>query len=195
VLAKDLLYRKIQYIMLETVNKMRPGAQNLLKSKRAVSAVISNLILIGAVIVVGFGMIVWAQSQSSNYNKNYSNLINSDISQLQERIALEACYNCTTGINNQNNLTAYLINSGTVNVTIQTVYVSSQSGNPNQYPFSLYNFNRPVPQLVPGNTLNATTGMREGYILITQITLPSLGSYSIKIITAGGSAFVFTFAV
>jgi hypothetical protein len=185
--AKDLLNRKTQYMLQETANKMKPRAQNLLKSGRAVSAVISNLILIGAVIVVGFGMIVWAQTQSSNYNQQYSSIINSDINQLQERIALEACYYNST----LTNLRAYLMNSGTVNVTIQTVYVGSQSSNLIPYSFTLYNFQG---QTVPGKTLNATTGMREGYVQISPITLSS-GSYQIRIITQRGSAFVFTFAV
>lgn len=159
----------------------------LLKSRRAVSAVISNLILIAAVIAVGFAVLAWSQSQSSSYTQQYSSAISSDINQLQERIALEwAYYNSTP-----TNLKAYLMNSGTVNVTIQTVYVSSQSGSPTQYNFTLYNLQN---QLVSGKTLNATTGMREGYVLVSSITL-SGGSYSLRIITARGSAFVFTFAV
>ena len=172
--------------MLRIVNKkMRPRFLKLLKSRRAVSAVISNMILVAAVIAVGFAVLAWAQSQSSNYTNQYGRAISSDINQLQERIALEACYNSTP-----TNLKAYLMNSGTVNVTIQTVYVSSQSGSPTQYSFTLYNFQ---DQLVSGKTLNATTGMREGYVLISPITLS--GSYSIRIITERGSAFVFTFAV
>jgi len=167
---------------------MKPRVQNLLKSGRAVSAVISNLILIAAVIAVGFVVIVWAQTQSSNYNQQYSSVIASDISQLQERIALEWGYYNSTA---PTNVKAYLMNSGTVNVTIQTVYVSSQSGSPIQCNFMLYNFQN---QPVPSRTLNATTGMREGYILISPVTLSS-GSYSIRIITARGSAFVFTLAV
>jgi hypothetical protein len=170
---------------METANKMKPRAKNLLKSGRAVSAVISNLILIAAVIAVGFAMIAWAQSTSSNYTNQYGRAISSDINQLQERIALEACYNSTP-----TSLTVCLMNFGTVNVTIQTVYVSSQSGSPIKYSFTLWS----QGQSVPGMTLNATTGMREGYVLISQIAL-SRGSYSIRIITAGGSAFVFTFAV
>jgi hypothetical protein len=185
--AKDLLNRKTQYILLEKANKMKTRAHNLLKSRRAVSAVISNLILIAAVIAVGFAVIVWAQSTSSNYTNQYGQAINTDINQLQERIALEACYNSTP-----TTLNAYLINSGKVNVTIQTVYVSSQSGNPTPYSFKLYTFQN---QLVPSNTLNATTGMREGYVSITLPNPLSGGSYSLRIITAGGSAFVFTFAV
>jgi hypothetical protein len=149
--------------------------------------VISNLILIGAVIVVGFAMLGWAQSQSSSYNQQYSSIISSDINQLQERIALEACYNSTP-----TNLKAHLMNSGTVNVTIQTVYVGSQSGSPTPYSFTLYDFQN---QPVSGKTLNATTGMREGYVLISFPTTLSRGSYSIRIITARGSTFVFTFAV
>jgi hypothetical protein len=166
---------------------MQPRFLKLFKSRRAVSAVVSNLILIGAVIVVGFAMLGWAQSQSSSYNQQYSSVISSDISQLQERIALEACYNSTP-----TNLKAYLMNSGPVNVTIQTVYVGSQSGSPIQYSFTLYDFQN---QPVSGKTLNATTGMREGYVLVSFPTTLSRGSYSIRIITARGSTFVFTFAV
>jgi len=167
---------------------MKPRVQKLLKSGRAVSAVISNLILIGAVIAVGFVVIVWAQTQSSNYNKQYSSVIASDINQLQERITLEACYNSTP-----TTLNAYLMNSGTVNVTIWTVYVSSQSGSLTPYNnFKLYTFQN---QLVSSNTLNATKGMREGYVQISLLTPLSGGSNLIRIITLGGSAFVFTFAV
>jgi len=166
--------------------RMQTRFLKLLKSRRAVSAVISNLILIGAVIVVGFAMLSWAQSQSSSYNQQYSSAISSNVNQVQERIALEACYNSTP-----TNLKAYLMNYGTVNVTIRNVYVGSQSGSPQLYNFALYNFQ---DKLVSGKTLNATTGMREGYVLISSITLSS-GSYSIRIITVGGSAFVFNFAV
>lgn len=183
--TKDLLNRKTQYTLLEKANKMKPRARNLLKSKRAISAVISNLILIAAVIVVGFAVIAWAQYSSTQYNEQYSSVINSDINQLQERIALEACYYTPT------NLKAYLLNSGPVNTTIQSVYVTSQSGSAQQYNFTMYDFQN---QLLSGKTLNTTTGMREGYILISPVTLNS-GSYSIRIITARGSAFVFTFAV
>jgi predicted PurR-regulated permease PerM len=166
---------------------MQPRFLKLLKSRRAVSAVISNMILVAAVIAVGFAMLGWAQSQSSNYTNQYGRAISSDINQLQERIVLEwAYYNSTL-----TNLKAYLMNSGTVNVTIQTAYVGSQSSSLTQYSFTLYNFQN---QLVSGKTLNATTGMREGYVLISPIILGS-GSYLIRIITARGSAFVFTFAV
>lgn len=185
--TKDLLNRNTQDILLEKANKMKPRAQNLLKSRRAISAVISNLILIAAVIAVGFAVIAWAQYSSSQYNEQYSSAINSDINQLQERVALEACWYDSTATS----LKAYLMNSGPVNVTIQSVYVSSQSGSAQQYNFTLHNLQS---QLLLGKTLNATTGMREGYVLISPISLSS-GSYSIRIITARGSAFVFTFAV
>ncbi|MCJ7469826.1 hypothetical protein MUO74_04910, partial [Candidatus Bathyarchaeota archaeon] len=111
-----------------------------LKNKNAVSAVISNMILVAAVIAVGFSMLAWTQSQSSNYTNQYGRAISSDINQLQERITLEwTYYNSTV----PKNLTAYLMNSGTVNVTIQTVYVGSQSGSSTQYNFTLYDFQVP----------------------------------------------------
>jgi len=166
---------------------MKPRVQNLLKSGRAVSAVISNLILIAAVIAVGFVVVVWAQNQSYNYNKQYSSAIAIDINQLQERITLETCYNSTP-----TTLNAYLINYGKVNVTIFNVYLSNQT---DLIPFNTFNLFTFQNQPVPSNTLNATIGMREGYVRILLLKQLSSGTYSIHIITAGGSAFVFTFYV
>jgi predicted PurR-regulated permease PerM len=160
---------------------VKPRAKNLLKSRRAVSAVISNLILIAAVIVVGFAVIAWAQSTSSSYNQHYSSAINSDINQLQERIVFEYIHYD----NAKNNLTVYLMNSGTIsNVMIATVYV-------NNTPNSTIAL-RLLSSGAPISSLNATI---EGYFsIIPYPSLASATSYSIKIITGRGSSFVGTFS-
>lgn len=154
----------------------------LFKDKRAVSAVIANLILIGAVIVVGFSVLFWAQYQSSVYTDQYSGIVGSDISQLQERLAFEYSYY------NSPSLKVYLLNSGPTNITIQTVYVGTSSA---PFSFSVNNF---AGNSVPSHTLNATTGTREAYITISPISLALNGTYSIRILTARGSSFVYSFA-
>jgi hypothetical protein len=152
---------------------------NLLKNRRGVSAVISNLILIAAVIAVGFVVLVWSQTQSSNYTNLYGNAINSDTDQLRERLAFEYIHYNSTG------LKVYVMNSGTIgNVSIASVYVNSIS------------YASPSLRLLSDNaqvsSLNAT---QEGYISIS--ISPALASgmnYPITIVTGRGSSFVATFA-
>jgi len=61
----------------------------LLHGKRAVNAVISNVILTGAVIVVSLVVLLWAQYRSSAYNEQYGEAMNADIARLKERLAFE----------------------------------------------------------------------------------------------------------
>lgn len=152
----------------------------LFKDKRAVNAVISNLILIAAVIVVGFAVLYWTQYQSSVYNAQYSDIVRSDISQLQERLALEYTYY------NSPTLKVYLLNPGAINVTIQTVYVGAVS-----FSFTVKDF---AGNTISSRTLGTAPGTREAYIEISPITLAAGGTYSIKIVTARGSSFVYSFA-
>jgi hypothetical protein len=139
------------------------------------------MILVAAVIAVGFAMLGWAQSQSSNYTNQYGRAISSDINQLQERIVFEYIrYD-----NAKNNLTVYLMNSGTIgNVIIATVYVNNTP-----------NSTIVLRLLSSGASISSLNATQEGYFSI--IPYPSLASganYSIKIITGRGSSFVGTFS-
>ncbi len=151
----------------------------LFKNRRGVSAVISNLILIAAVIAVGFTVLVWSQTQSSNYTNMYGNAINSDTNQLRERLAFEYIHYDSTG------LKVYVMNSGTIgNVSIASVYVNNVSyASPSLHLLSTD---------VQTGSLNTT---QEGYISIS--ISPDLApgmNYPITIITGRGSSFVATFA-
>ena len=152
-----------------------------LKNKHAVSAVISNMILVAAVIAVGFSMLAWTQSQSSNYTNQYGRAISSDIDQLKERIVFENIY-----YNNaQKNLTVYLMNSGTIgNVNITTVYV-------NNTPNSTIAL-RLLSSGASRGSLNAT---QEVYFSISPFPILALGTnQSIRLVTWRGSSFVGTFS-
>lgn len=153
------------------------------QNKKGISAVVSNVILAAAVIAIGFSVLSWAQYQSSTYQETQSVNINNNINQVQERLSLEYTHYSS------GNLKVYLMNSGFVNVTIQNVYLTSSSDNP--FSFQLFDLSTP-PAEVQNKVLNATTGMREGYIQ-TSAALYSGVSYSITVITSRGSSFVYSF--
>ncbi len=151
----------------------------LFKNRRGVSAVISNLILIAAVIAVGFTVLVWSQTQSSNYTNMYGNAIKSDTDQLRERLAFEYIHYDSTG------LTVYLMNSGTIgDVSIASVYVDNVS------------YASPTLHVLSDGTetssLNAT---QEGYFTISISPALAPGTnFPVTVVTGRGSSFVATFA-
>lgn len=151
--------------------------QRIRTNKRAVSAVLSNLILIAAVIVVGFAVIAWGQNQALQYQQTQSHIINQDINQLQERLSFEyISYDGTT-------LKVNILNSGTNNnINITNIKVAN---NPSSAVNNLY--------LLNGTQVNGLNIGQDGYFT-TQLT-PSLthGTYTIKITTNRGSNFATDF--
>jgi hypothetical protein len=162
--------------------KLRKVAK-LFRDRGGVSAVISNVILVGAVIAVGFGVMTWTYSQSSLYQAQYRESVSSDIDKLRERVSFEyVFYN-----NNTKSLSVYLMNSGKVdNVNFTTVYISSSSPivtfTSDQFQLKFLNPpQQPTPDLDMG---------QEGYVLLdlSSVTLPP-GKYTVKVETRRSSYF------
>jgi hypothetical protein len=152
-----------------------------LKERRAVSAVISNMILLSAVITVGFAVLAWTYSRSNSYMEQYGDAVSSDIDMLREKVAFEyISYNATAG-----NLTVYIMNCGKVDaVNLTTVYVSNSS-----WVSRFYNIN--LKFLNDNSTARLNMG-EEGYFLLSSTTLRALqtgASYKVTIITRRGSSF------
>ena len=164
---------------------MKPKeVQKLLRDRRGVSTVISNIILVGAVIAVGFTVVAWTYSRSSLYRAQYSESVNSDVDKLRERVSFEhVFYNNSAG-----NLSVYLMNSGKVgSVNFTTVYVSNTSWVGTYPTFQLKFLNgTSTPGLAVG---------QEGYFVISlsSITLTQGNVYTVKIVTWRGSSFDNTF--
>lgn len=153
--------------------------RKLLHKRRAISAVVSNVILAGAVIAVSFVVLFWARYRASAYNEQYGEAMNADIARLNERLAFEYIFY------NEGNLTVYLMNCGTVNnVTIQTVYV----GNSTWFiPFSSIGL-----KFLNGTSTNDLDIDEEGYFVLSSVSLAGK-SYSVRIVTGRGSTFDRTF--
>lgn len=170
---------KIQQKMLTLKRKLAP--RRFLRGQSGVSAVISNMILIAAVIVVGFVALSYAQSMSADYRADYGKTVNSDIGKLKEFLVMQYCqYNNTT-----KQLTVYLLNSGTVSLDVKAVYVD----NSPVAGFSVY----PMSDSQP--ILNRSIGGGVGAYAVLNLTGVAVqaGTNSIKIVTGSDSNFVFTF--
>jgi hypothetical protein len=164
---------------------MKPKeVQKLLRDRRAVSAVISNIILVGAVIAVGFTVVAWTSSRSSAYMTQYSESVDSDVDKLRERVSFEyVFYNNSAG-----NLSVYLMNSGKVDsVNFTTAYVSNTSwvGTFTSIQFQLKFLNG---TFTPGLAVG-----QEGFLVISPITLQLGTVYIVKVVTWRGSSFDNTF--
>ena len=145
----------------------------LIRNRRAINAVISNIILIGAVIVVGFAALSWSQYQSSTYQTQYTSDVNANIGQLQEKIVFEYIVKVDSS-----NLRVYLLNCGPwQNVTIKEVSVNGQR-NSTAIILQSLGAETPVPSLNVGEQ--------------AFFTVPASGSSTIivKIVTVRGSTFV-----
>ena len=111
--------RRLRRLSKRSVFAARP-LQALTANRRAINAVISNLILIAAVLAVGFTVLIWSQYQSANYQMQYSEDVNNNIAQVQEKIIFQ--YVGNTG----GSLKVYLLNCGSQNVTVSEVFVNGQ---------------------------------------------------------------------
>ena len=152
------------------------------KNKHAVSAVISNIILVAAVITIGFAAIAWTYSQSSAYMAQYGESVQSDVDKLRERVSFEyVFYN-----NTAKSLSVYLMNSGKVgDVNFTTVYISNSSW--------IVTFTSVQLKFLNGASTPDLDMGQEGYFALGSVTLQSGNAYTVKVVTWRGSSFENTF--
>jgi len=156
----------------------------LLHERRAVSTVVSSVILTGAVIAVSFVVLFWAQYRYSAYNEQYSEAMNADIARLKERLAFEYVFY------GGGNLSVYLMNCGTINdTTVKTGYVSTSTGELIKVfsSITLMHFNGAQ---IADKDLDRG---EEGYFVLSSLNLVKGTSYSVRIVTGRGSTFDHTF--
>lgn len=166
----------------------RPLIVTLFKSRRAVSAVISNIILIAAVIAVGFAALGWTYSSSNSYVTYYGGSVQSNVNQLKERLAFEyILYDNTT-----KSLSVYVMNYGNVGaVTLAKLTVSNSS-------WTISGTTAITLHLLNGTSSSALGVGQEGNFTWSPFPSSSTtlqgGSYTISLVTGRGSSFASTFA-
>jgi len=155
-----------------------------LSDKRAVSNVISATIMVGTVITLGFAVLAWSQSVSSNYNYQFSQTVTAEVDRLKEKLVFEYIYYNSSSTPKKVSL--YLLNSGTINnITILSVYISNSSG-------WLQSFSNPYLTLLNGSPASDQyIDMREERRtnLSLSTSLKKYADYSVRIVTGRGATF------
>lgn len=161
--------------------KHRFSLQRFVSSRCAISPVISSMILIAVVIVLGFSALAYARSVASNYQSQYQDNVNGDISKLKETISFEYVYfNSTT-----QHLSIYFMNIGSNSLEIDKVYLSTSS-----------TAIEPTLRFLSGGlATNKTLGLGDERLIDFSISALSNGSYTVKLTTIRGSSFAYTFVV
>jgi len=160
---------------------MQSKFQKRLKTRRAISAVISNMVLLAAVIAAGFVALQYTISTSNTYTTQYGTSAGSSINQLREKVAFEyVFYNSTS-----KTLTAYILNCGKIdNVSISAAYIRNQStlidSKTNGIP--LYFLNNTSAQ-------GLNVGQEGKFVLSWTSPSGQTSSYMIQILTGRGSFF------
>lgn len=154
----------------------------MISNKKAVSAVISATILTGVAIALGFAVLFWGQSRSSDYARNYGQTTDAEIAKLKERLTVEyVFYNSTS-----KTVRIFMLNSGAINnVTIQSVYVRNSTWNwVTSSPLSLKFFNGTA---IPDQGLDMG---EEGYVDVAlSVALTAGKYYFVRIVTVRGSIY------
>lgn len=105
-------------------SRLARKVRRLFLDRHAVSVVVSTLIMVGAVIALGFAVLSWTYSRSSVFNMEYANLVDANSERMKEKLVFEyVFYNASSS-----ELTVYLINCGKSNdVSLANVYLSNGS--------------------------------------------------------------------
>ncbi|MGC9094895.1 MAG: archaellin/type IV pilin N-terminal domain-containing protein [Candidatus Bathyarchaeia archaeon] len=156
---------------------MRQTRARKFRYKRAISPVISTVILTGVVIAMSFVVLSWAQYRSSAYQSEYGEAVDGDIAKLKERLAYEFIFYNSTG----KALSVYIMNSGAINVAIQTVYVSNATW--------LVVFQNVNLKFLNGTSTQVLNSGDEGLFVLSLNGLVPGKTYSVRIISGRGSSF------
>lgn len=140
--------------------------------RRALTPVISSIIMASVVIALSFAVLAWSQFRTSDYAENYGVTTDAEIARLKERLTVEyISYNGSSG-----NLSIYLLNCGAIdNVEIESVRVQNDTE-------TMFFNSTVIPDLY--------LGMREtGCLIVPNITLTEGENYFVSIWTIRRSLF------
>jgi len=143
--------------------------------------VISAVILTGVAITLGFAVLLWGQSRSSDYARNYSQTTDAEIAKLKEKLTVEYVSKLSS-----TSIRIFLLNAGAIDDTkIQSVYVRNST-------WSWVTSSPPSLKFFNGTSISdqdLDMG-EEGYVDVTlSVALTTGKYYSVRIVTVRGSIY------
>lgn len=145
--------------------------------KRGMNSVVSSVIMAGVAITLGFAVLGWTQIRAEEQNNNYSEITDSNINKLQEKIVFEY-----VKYENNHTLSVYLFNCGENNdISIVGVYLSNDTW--------IQKFDNIELKFFNGTPTDDLDYREEGYFLLN-VNLSENTNYSVRIMTYRGRSFV-----
>lgn len=158
-------------------------ARSLFSGERAISSVLSSVLLASVVLSLGFGVQYFVYWRSMEYNNQYGALVDESIEKLKEKLVFEHIFYDT----NNNNLSIYLMNCGKINdASIDSVSIS------NGTEWSTVFYDVELKSLDDGEPTDGLDILDEGFFELP-VGLVDDTSYTILIITGRGKTFATSF--
>lgn len=169
---------------MESIQMLIRRISRIIFDKRAVSNVISAVILTGVVVALSFAVFGWAQSRSLEKRSEIAETVDAETARLKEKLVFEYVFYG----NPSGDITVYLLNCGTIDdVEIKNVYVGNSTWLSNP-PFSTLKFLNGAE--IPDQDLDVG---EEGYLELS--TSLSSGYYNVRVVTVRGATFDQDFVV
>ena len=148
--------------------------------RRAVSPVISTIILASVVITLSFVVLAWAQIRTADYAENYGETTDAEIARLKERLTVEYIFYDGSS----RNISIYLLNCGAIDdVKIRSVHAKNGTWH-KVFPSPSLKFLNGTS--IPNQDLDIG---EEGYLILSTDTLTAGTYYFVRIVTHRGSLF------
>ena len=152
----------------------------LIGNLHAVNTVIANMILIAAVIVMGFVVLSYVLSNSNDYQTEYQQTVSTEIQKLKESLAYEYIYYNSTS----KELSIYVMNAGTINLQVDKVYLNTATES---FAFRIFDLSGQE------KTAKTIAVRQERIIIVSNLDLSS-GVYTVKLMTTRGLIFANNFS-
>lgn len=151
--------------------------RRLFFDRRAVSIVISTVLLTAAVMALGSAVLYWTYSRTLLANSEYSDVMDASLASIKEKLVFEYIFYNTS----DNELTVYLINCGkSDDVSLASVYLRNSSVLQSFYSITL--------RFVNGSLTQSLDIREEGFFKLSA-NLMADTSYSIRVVTGRGRLF------
>ena len=146
-----------------------------MKTRRALSSIVTSAILLTATVLTGSGMVTWSNSSLSSYETALSNTFSTNVNKLNENLSIE---NVWFGTSPSKFLNVTTTNTGTIGVNVTKISLKT-STTTTDIPFThsgivpqKQNSTKIIYNWQSGNPIQITITTARGTIFTTQVMPP-----------------------
>ena len=147
-----------------------------MKTRRALSSIITSALLLTATVITGTGMVTWSNSSLSGYETVLANTFSTNVNKLNENLSIENVWFGNSG--GQKFLNVTTTNVGTIGVNVTKISLKT-STTTTDIPFThsgimpqKQNSTKIIYNWQSGNPIQITITTTRGTIFTTQVMSP-----------------------